>query len=79
MSKLPPHLSYLSNLFTRESLVEVLDALSAKIGYEIDQKVINDVSKEDLLIDLSWLFHQVGEEESLEVFVQIMQNQPIIH
>lgn len=76
---LPPHLSHLSNLFTRESLVEVLDALSAKIGYEIDQKVINVVSKEDLLIDLSWLFHQVGEEEFLEVFIQIMQNQPIIH
>jgi hypothetical protein len=59
--------------------VEVLDVLSAKIGYEINQKVIDEVSKEDLLIDLSWLFHQVGEEESIEVFVQIMQNQPIIH
>jgi hypothetical protein len=79
MSQLPPHLSHLLNIFTRESLVELLEALSVKVGLEIDQKAVHEVSKEDLLFDLSWLFRQVGYEESLEVFVEIMQRQPVIH
>ena len=78
-SQIPPHLAHILDIFTRESLLELLEVLSDKIGYQLDNELIHEVSKEDLLLDLSWLFNQVGFEESLEVFVEIMQKQPVIH
>ena len=77
---IPPHLSHIPDAFTKEALVELLEALSQKAGYEIDHSKVHEASKEDLLIDLSWLFHQVGEEQSLKIFIEIMMaHNSVIH
>lgn len=60
---------HILNLFSRESLVHLLNELSPLVGYEVDTDKLCEVSKEDLLLDLSWLINQVGEDKFVEVMI----------
>ena len=77
MAQLIPQ--HLVDMFTRARLLHLLNELSPLVGYELDTDKLSEVSKEDLLLDLSWLINQVGEEKFVEVMMNNLNSPPVVH
>lgn len=77
MAQLIPQ--HLVDMFTREHLLRLLNELCPLVGYELDTDKLSEVSKEDLLLDLSWLINEVGEEKFIEVMMNNLNSPPVVH
>ena len=72
--QIPPHILA---LFPRDRLVDLLGKMAPLVNMEIDPNRISEVTREDLLMDLSWIINEVGPSAFVEV---VMSNkEPVIH
>ena len=72
--QIPPHIL---NVFRKEDLIELLGLLAPAVDMEVDTSSLDEITKEDLLTDLSWIINQVG----VEMFMEVVRTnrEPVVH